>query len=784
MNPLRQDVPYALRALRRAPGFTAMAVLTLGLGIGANTAIFSLVHAVLLKPLPFRDPSRLIAAWDSYLPRDKTAPAFARLGLSPREYEALSQQTAVFAETGWYRSVPLDMSLSAAGGEALTVHAAPMSPNLPLMLGVAPALGGSAGDGEALISDQLWRARFGADPGVIGRPIRLSDTVYTIAGVMPPNFRFPDWAEVWLPPAPAMGDEATNPVRHAMGFVGRLRPDVTRERAAAQLDTVAQQLAVDNPKTSAGWSLHAAGLQDDLTAKIRPTLLILLGAVALVLLIACSNVANLLLARATGRTKEIAVRCALGASAGRIARQLITESVVLGALGGGVGLAIGEAGLRALSPIEAPLDATVLMFLLAVSVVTGAVFGLAPALQSLRWDPAAAIKSAVPAGGGFGALRASLVAAEFALALILASGAGLLVKSFERLVHVDPGFDPRGLVTMRVSFPASRNIADLFHRVEERVRRLPGVDGFAATNALPLTTGHGNSGRFVVPDSPLIRPDSPPAAELRFVSPGYFHTMRIPLLRGREFTNGDLNASVVVINQEMANRFWPGVDPVGRKFITGPWTKNPTWSTIVGVAGDVKQFGLDSDPSLDIYYPALYPASIIVHAAGGAASLKAAVRRAVQEVAPDLPVSEVRTMEEAAAESARTRRSTMALLTAFAGLALVLAVIGVYGVMSWSVAQRTREIGIRMALGAERRDVAGMVVRYGLRVSAIGMAAGLAGAWALRRILETMVFEVSTSDWTVYGCVAAVMLLAALMACYLPARRAAKVDPLTALRWE
>jgi putative ABC transport system permease protein len=812
MGNLVQDVRYAIRTLLRSPGFTLVAVLTLALGIGANTAIFSLVNAIILKPLPFHEPSRLIAAWDTYEPQ------FAKIGVSPTEIRAWSEQTDLFEQTGWYRSVSKDLTLTAAGGEAVTVHGTFISSQFLPLLGVTPAIGYAKlrnepndASNDVLISDRLWRSRFGNDPAIIGKTVRLNDQAFTITGVMPSTFKFPDFAELWLPEGPLLGDEITNPVRHAVGFVGRLRAGVTEAQAAARLTAIQKRLAAEHPKTSAGWGVRIAGLQDDLTANQRPTLLMLLGAVALVLLIACTNVANLLLARASGRAKEIAVRTALGAGAWRIVRQLLTESLVLSVVGGGLGILIGQWSLAAFSAASAEWQATrspapqVLGFAMAISVATGLLFGIAPALQALRQDSNSVMKAGAVAGRG-SATRAALVVGEFALALILVTGGGILLKSFVRLMQVDPGFRTQGLVTMRVSFPDSRDAAALYRRIEEKVRQIPGVVGFAATNALPLTTGHGNKTRFNLPGSSLISSDALPIAEMRFVSPDYFSTMRIPVLSGRAFTLHDISADPlsdsvvgsVIINRAFARRYWPDRDPVGQKFITGVWGPKPTWGTIVGVVGDVKQSGLDSEPTFDLYLPDLYPASIVI-AVGGvdmsvdtargaferridASACATSVRQAIHEIDPELPVSEVRTMDEVLGESAKSRRWMMILLACFAGLALVLALVGIYGVMAWSVAQRTREIGVRMALGARSGQVLADVIGYGLRLSLVGMAIGVVGALALRRYLATLVFDVSTADPIVYGAVAALMLGVAMLACYLPARRASRVDPLVALR--
>jgi len=786
MGDLLQDLRYTLRTLARAPGFTSIAILTLALGIGANTAIFSLVHAVILKPLPYRAPARLVAVWDTYLPN------YPKLGVSPPELAAWQQQTGLFVETAWYRYVSQDLNLSAPGAEALEVHAAFASPELFRLLGVAPVLGRAFASGEGpcavLLSHALWRRRFAGDPAIAGRTIRLNEQAFTIAGVFPAGFQFPEWADVWLPPGPLMGDGLTNPVRHALGFVGRLRSGATLEQASARLAAIAGRLAAEHPKTSTGFGMKVIGLQSDLTANVRPALLLLLGAVTLVLLIACGNIANLLLSRATGRAREIAVRTALGAGAWRVVRQLLTESVTLAALGGALGLVLARWSLATMAPaglaLSAPLDSTVLLFLLGVSILTGVVSGLAPAWHTLRHDSYAVIKTASPAGGRAAGTRAALVVLEFALALVLVAGAGILAKSFLRLMHVDPGFDPRGVVTLRLSVPPSRDPGAVFHRIQERLRTLAGVESMAVANGLPLEVSRAVTTRFNVPGSPLINPDMLPAAQIRTVSPDYFRTMRIPLRSGRAFTERDLNAGVVIVNETMARRLWPGRDPVGLRFITGPWGPNPTYSTIVGVAGDVKNFGLDSEAAMDLYFPSLSPKFVAVRTSGDPLSMAAAIRREVEAANPDLPVSDVRTMDQILAQSARSRRWTMALAAAFAGLALVLALVGIYGVMSWTVAQRTREIGIRMALGARSGQVLGMVIRYGLKLSVLGLAIGTAGAFALRRVLAGLVFDVSPADPAIYLSVALLMMAVALAACYVPARRASRVDPLTALRWE
>jgi len=783
---MKRDLLHALRTMWRAPGFTTVAVATLALGIGANTAIFSLVRAVILKPLPFRDPAQLIAVWDTYLPQ------FAKIGVSSAEMKEWQQQASLFSESAWYRYVPSDLTLTVAGAEASLVHAAIVSPGLAPMLGVAPMAGHGFAANEpptsVLLSERVWRERFSENPAIAGKTVLLNGQAYTVAGVMPREGAFPDWAEVWIPPSPLMGDELTNPVRHSLGFVARLRPGVSEARAAAALQGIARRLAAEHPKTSTGWGMRVTGLQADLTASMRPALLLLWGAVSLVLLIACANVANLLLSRATGRAREMALRTALGASAWRLSRQLVTESLLLAVAGGGLGLGLAQWTLAAVRPAadlgDARADWPVLLFLGAVTIATGVLAGLAPAAQALRADLNGVIKAASLTGAGSGRVRAALVVAEIALAMMVAAGGGILARSFMRLMNVDPGFQARGLLTMRLSVPPSRDPAQWFHRVDERLRALPGVESLAVANALPLVANRANVTRFAVPGSPLINRDALPGAQIRFVSPDYFSTMRIPLRSGRVFTERDLTSDSVIINETMARRFWPGRDPVGLKFITGPWGTNPNYSTIVGVVGDVKQFGLDSEATFDLYGPGLRALYLIVRTPGDPAALAGAVRREIHQADAEVPITEVRTMEQVLGESARLRRWTMALLAAFAALAMVLAMVGIYGVMAWSAEQRTREIGIRMALGAGRGAVMGMIVRQGLALCATGLVIGMGGAWIFRRVLAGLVFETGTFDAAAYAAAAVLMLAAGLAACYLPARRALQVDPLVALRWE
>jgi len=781
LEDLLQDCRFAVRMIRKNAAFSAVVVLVLGLGIGADTAVFRIVHEVILQPLPFRDPARLLAVWDTYVPQ------FSKVGISPVELQAWQAQTDLFEETAWYRYVPLDGNLSFPGSEPLAVHLGFISTNLFPMLGAAPVLGRGFAANEdphsALLSDRIWRTRFGSSRGIVGQSIRFNDEPFTIVGVMPPEAQFPAWADLWVSNGPLLADQLTNPVRHALGFVARLRTGVALRQADARLRTISRRLAGEHPATSTGWGIRVSSMQEDLTDETRPALLLLMGAASLLLAIACANIASLLLARASGRAKEMAIRTAVGASVFRIVQQLATESLLLALLGGALGWLLAKGALLLAVPSQAAMPAAVILFLIALSLATGLFFGLAPAIHALRTDSQSVIKSATVTGSGV-TVRSALVVLEFGLTLMLVIGAGLLAKSFMRVMQVNPGFDPNGVLTARILTPPSQNPGPLFHRIEDKLAALPGVAGVAVTNALPLIADRAYTSRFHIPGSPLINPEALPAAQIRAVSPGYFRLMQIALRSGRGFTERDLNQPVVIVNETMARRYWPGRDPVGRKFITGPWGPHPSWSTIVGVVADVKQFGLDSEPSLDMYFPSLAGQYLVVKTDRDAAAPAETLERTLHSADPRMAVSDVLWMNQIAAESARKRRWTMELLVIFAGLALLLALVGIYGVISWSVAQRTREIGIRMALGAQQGQVTALVLRAGLKLTLAGLAVGIPVSIALRRTLASLVFGVSIGDPLIYTCVPLAMLAFAAAACYFPARKAARVDPLVSLRFE
>ena len=788
--------------LRRSPLFTLTVILTLALGIGANTAIFTVVNSILLRPLPYRDPARLVAIWDTY------HPSYSKLGVSPAEYDEWARQTDLFEEVARYRYVAIGKETNLIGGrEPIRVQPTCVSSSFFSILGVHPVLGRAfeAPDDApnaapiALLSHRLWLEYFNGNPNLVGAPVQLNGQAFTVVGVLPPDFRLPAFADLWLPQSQA-GDEISNPVRHGFGVIARLRPNVSIQQARVRLDSIAERLQRDHPATSKGFGVTIAGLQEDLAGNLRPALLMLLGAVALVLLIACVNVANLMLSRAATRRREYAIRIALGAGRWRVMRQSLAESIQLSLAGGAAGLLLAYAGLDFLlrlapsgliDPTTVHIDTATLAFLSTVSLVTGIAFGIAPALQASRQDPQEGLKD----GGrtftpGSGVGRDALVIAEFALTLALLMGAGLFIHSFARLLHVNPGFQPANVLTLRLQLQFSaqleqnaQELKTFYERLEPRLRSLPGVTAVAATNAPPFATERNNVMRFAVLGSARMRPDIFPLAHRHLVTPDYFRTLGIPL-RGRTYSARDLNEPLVIVNETMARTFWPGEDAVGKRFITGPLETPPSWSTVIGVAADVKQIGLDSERTNDFYFLWYGPTYLMIQTEGDPLSLAPSVRREIQAVDPTAPVSDFRTMEQLLESSTGPRLFSTVLLSIFAGLALVLAVIGIYSMMSWSVAQRTQEIGIRLAVGADSSGIFKLILGRGLKLSAVGLAIGLAVTFAFTRVLAGQLFEISPHDPWVLTAVSFSMLLVTAAACYLPALRATQVDPITTLRSE
>jgi putative ABC transport system permease protein len=819
MDVLWRDLRFALRGLGRSPAFTAVTVLTLALGIGANTAIFSVVNAVLLRPLAYADPDRLVALSSSLAARGGanlpvSAPELNDYG---REVDALQDVAGAW---------PININLT-GHGEPERIAGAGVSPNFFRVLGVAPALGRDFTqedtDGHvgyvALVSYEYWQHRFGGDPAVVGKSVRLDDDPITIIGVMPKGFRHPAEnagtpLELWVPIDVTSPDPNFLNDRQArvLSVVARLKPGRAIGEVQRSLDGLRERWYEAYPDAysrAAGWRVDAVPLAERLVGKVRPALLVLLGAVGCVLLIGCANVANLLLARGTTRGREIAIRTAMGASRRSIVRQLLTESLVLAALGGALGLLLAVWGTSALSGLaafylprarEIGIDHAVLGFTAGLIVLTGLGFGLLPALQACRPDVQSILKDTgkgMTAGARRSRLRSGLVVLEVALALVLLAGAGLLLRSFERLVRVDPGFTPGGLLTLQVWLPwpndpekgryfSSQQRRAFYDRVAIALAAVPGARQVALASALPLK-GQNDAG-FDIVDRP-VPPDEPPrSAEFRFVTPNYFETMEIPILRGRTFGGESDSASPVevVINRVLATKYWPREDPVGRQLrLFGG--KGPI-ATIVGVAGDVRQLRLDLPAREEIFlshrrFPG-QQAAFAIRTEGRPEALAAAAVKAIRSVDPEQPIFGIKPMTGILAEAGAERRFSLLLLTLFAGIALVLSVIGIYGVMAYATSQRRHEIGIRVALGAGAREVLGLVVGQGMRLVAIGLLLGLAGAWTLSRVLTTQLYGVSARDPLTYLLVSVLFGGVALGASYLPARRAMRGDPMTALRSE
>ena len=810
MTPLPLNLRHAVRSLRRAPTLSASVVLTLALCIGATTAIFSVVYAVLFRPLPFADPDGILLVRTVW--RDLTS------SFSVGNWADVSRQ-----QTSFSHFVPAyGESYNLSGAETPeSVEGARVGADYFAMLGVRPALGRGFRAEEAapgheqvvLLSHGLWQRRFGADPGVVGREIRLDDRPHTVVGVMPASMDFALFdEELWVPVAftperLAMHDE------HYLTVLARLRPGVTPDRAEDELRRLGRWLETSYPKENKERTLAMSGLVAELVGDYRPRLFVLLGAVGFVLLIACANIANLLLARSAARARETAIRAAIGAGRADLVRHALAETLVLAALGGLLGLLVGYWGvglLAAYGPEDVPrlaqarMDVPVLVFAIGLTLLSGLVFGLAPALRTAAQPPHEALKEGGRSGPRAGArdrLRNALVVAEIALALVLLTGAGLLIRSGVALTAVHPGFDPRGVVAGRVSLPAAayespEAVTRTFQRIVERAATVPGVTSAALVSAAPLEGGSSNG---LVPEGRPLELSSAINSLMRLVTPDYFATMRIELLRGRGFTAHDRPGAplVIIINETLAREAFPGQDPVGKRIACcepGP-DGSPGWKEVVGVARDVRALGLDEEPMPEFYLPMMQaPAAawtwtdrsmtLAVRSRGDEPELMAPLRRAVREVDGSLPLYDLGTMQGRLMDSLAQSRFSSMLLTAFGAIALALAAIGVYGVISYGVAQRTREIGIRMALGARHTDVVAMVVRHGAALAGVGLAVGLAAALALSGLLSSLLYEVSPTDPPTFGIGLVVLSVVALVAAALPARRAARTDPIVALRSE
>jgi putative ABC transport system permease protein len=796
--------------MRKHPAFTAIAIITLALGIGANTAIFSVVNAVLLKALPVAEPDRLVMVYEANLAR-----GFNQSTVAPGNYLTWKAQQTVFEEIGAFGA----QSFTLAGNDgAEMLEGARVSANIFGLLRVAPSHGRAftneedrpGGERVVILSHGLWRRRFGGAQDVVGQSITLDDKPYAIVGVMPEGFDFPSGdTDLWAPAALDAERGLDGMTGRILQVIARLKPQATIEQAHAEMGVITQRMAQANPGFNAGLSANIVPLREVVVSGWRRILLILFGVVACVLLISCANVANLLLARAATRTRETAIRLAMGASRLRIVRLLLTESLLLAGAGGLIGLLIGWWGvdaLVALSPFdqlresEVRIDANVAWFTFALTFFTGLLFGLAPALKSSKPDLNKSLKTGGRGATAGAGLRSALVVSEIALSVVLLAGAGLMIRSFLRLQSVDSGFDPRNLLTLRLVLPEARypdahQVTSFYQRLTERLGSLPGVESVAATHALPLG-GISNVRPFTVEGRP--RQGKAPDVQYRMVSPDYFRTMKIALIRGRDFTKQDewQAAGVVIINQAFLRRYFPDEDPVGKRITLGGY--DDQLGEIVGVVGDVRHLwaGAEAEPEMYWAYSQAWLArsptlsnkrrslTLALRTSGDPQSLIQDVRREVTAMDKALPVSGVRTMEERMGDSQAGRRFNTLLLSLFAALALILAVVGLYGVISYTVSEGAREIGVRMALGAQTGDVLRLVIGRGMGLTLAGVAIGLLASFGLTRLMKDMLFGVGPTDPLTFVAIAVLLTLAALTACYIPARRATKVDPMVALRCE
>jgi predicted permease len=815
MNGLMQDFRYALRQLRKSPSFAAVAVLTLALGIGANTAIFSVVNGILLRPLAYKDPDRLVRIW--HVPPSKSFPGIPTFSVSAANYIDWQSQNHVFEQMTIYSY----KSFTLTGSEKPEqLDAGAVSSTFFSTLGVQPLFGrvflpeedhpGKAN--VVILSHKFWQTHYGKNADVVGRNIHLDGQAYLIAGVMPADFRLPDYAQLWTPLAWTDPERAVRGEHHYV-VMARLKPEVDLQQAQAEMNTISSRLERQYPEDDKGWGALVRPLHADMVGDVRPALLVLLGSVAFVLLIACVNVANLTLAKTFSRQKEFAIRTAMGASASRVLRQILVESVLLSLTGGAIGLIYAHFGVRLIMAfladkvphaVEVGLDISVLLFTVVISVLTGVLAGVLPGLRLSRPNVNQALKQGLgrtDADSSGHNTRGILVVAEVALSLVLLFGAGLMIRSFQQLQRVNPGFDADNVMTMSLAvagakFPSPVQQTAFYEQVLYRVRSLPGVESAGVIDDVPLN-GNGSHQPIAIEGRPTQAMADQPEVDVRLASPGYMKSMRIPIVRGRDFNDSDVagRPAVILISESMAREFWAGQDPIGKRltmtFFPGVVRE------IVGVVGDVKIDGLDQTrPSATLYVPASqvsegfagqwssFPMTLVVRTANNPGGIASATTNAVHEVDPELPVRDVLTMNEVMANSVAQQRFNMMLLGAFGILALFLAAIGIYSVLSYSVRRRVQEIGIRLALGARLADVLRMVVVEGMRPVLFGVVLGIAGAFALGRLLASLVYAVRPTDPLTFFGSAVLLALISLLACMIPAYRAARVDPLAALRYE
>jgi putative ABC transport system permease protein len=810
METILQDIRYGFRMLRKSPIVTLVAVISLALGISANTVIFSVVNSILLRSLPYYDAERIVLVWGNIPAEGKD-----RTQVSATDVDDWRHQNSVFEDVSTYSNWSATLL---ADGESERIQGIQVGDGYFSVMKATPLHGRTflpeeQEDGKDLVvvlGNGLWQRRFGGDPNVVGQKINLSGRLYTVIGVLPASFEplpssLVDPRGEFYRPVAEPHDENERSSRH-LRAIARLKPDVTLEQAQADMNVIAGRLEQAHPKDNTGYGVRLATLPEDTVGGLRPTLLTLFVAVVFVLLIACANVGNLLLVRAAARQKEVAIRRALGAARGRLTRQFLTESILLAMMGGALGLllamwgvsfveSIGSQATHLLANLE--IDLRVLGFTFAISILTGIAFGLAPALNASNPD----LNETLKEGGrsstgqaGHNRLRSALVISEVAMALVLLISAGLLIKSVVRLRNVNPGFEAANRLTMNVSlprakYPTAQQWVAFYDQLNERVEALPGVKSSGFTSVLPFSGNFDGRG-LAVEDHPRPRGEEF-SVDLYIVTPAYARTMSIQLLQGREISQQDTDSTpkVAMINETMSDQMWPGQDPIGKRIKFPGSERNPQpWRTIVGIVRDVKQYALDRKDPMQIYLPeAQFPTSImtlVVHTSSDPQSLVSAVRGAVSGMDKELATYNIATMEQLLADSISLRRFSMLLLMTFAGVALMLAGVGIYGVISYSVTQRTHEIGVRLALGANRRDIIRLVVRQGMAMTLVGVGIGLAATFALTRVLESLLFNVSATDPATFIIIPAVLTIVALGACFVPARRAAKVDPMVALRYE
>lgn len=819
MKSLWQDLQYAIRMLRKNLSFSAAALLCLALGVGANTAIFSVVKAVLLNLPPYKDPGRIVMIWER---NPKLHLGFDDLPISVGDFVAMRTQSHVLEAISPLMTSSHNLISQQEPEKIGAVH---VSADFFNVMGVQPQIGRgfsvdedrSGGERVVIISNKLWQSRFAADPGIIGKPVTLDSESYTVIGVMPPAFQFPvasdlpsytsvaAHTDLWMP-ARISDNQIDQRADRQLAIIARIKPGLSLQQAQSDLTALAQHLEKEYPSTNKGFGIVLVPLQQQQVKDIRLAILVLQAAVAFVLLIACANLANLMLARSAARRKEIAIRIAVGASRGRIIRQLLTESVLLSLIGGGIGLLLQYYGvhiLLTLSPKNTPrlnevhTDLSVLAFTVAISVLTGLLFGLVPAIQASKLDINETLKQSTKSFSGdlrHGSFGNLLIVAEVALSFVLLAGAGLMINSFIQLLRTGPGFDFKSVLTLTIpldskKYPQAQRARVFFQQAMSRVANIPGVEAIGTISQLPLS-GAIYAGGFTIEGAPTPPPNTDTVADRRLVSPDYFKAMGIPMLKGRAFTDKDNDKSpgVAIISESMVRRFIPDGDPIGRRIKLGGASSNRPWLSIVGVVGDIKDSSIAGQPTPHIYAPYTQQQStsmtLVVRTSADAAGLLPAVRREIWSLDRGQPITNVKTMSQYVAEARAPQTFSTVLLSIFALLALVLSAVGIYGVLTYSVSQRAHEIGVRMALGARQRDIMKLILKQSLALITTGVVIGLFAAVALTRLMQGLLFGVSATDPLTFACISLLLAIIALLACGIPARKASKVDPMIVLRME